>query len=239
MREAFHVARTGRPGPVVVDIPKDVTADVTGYKPVQKVDMPGYNPTTEGHPGQIERALDLLVKAERPLLYVGGGVVLSDAHRELKRFAERFRVPVTMTLMGLGGFPGEHPLSLGMLGMHGTCRANMAISNADLVIAIGARFDDRVTGRIDKFATHAKIVHIDVDPTSISKNVVVDIPIVGDAKKVLQQILQILKKAKYTKVKTPKRTEWLNKIEAWKREKALALQDGRRIEASVCGRKDL
>ena len=221
MREAFHVARTGRPGPVVVDIPKDVTADVTGYKPMLKVDMPGYNPTTEGHPGQIERALDLLVKAERPLLYVGGGVVLSDSHRELKRFAERFRVPVTMTLMGLGGFPGEHPLSLGMLGMHGTCRANMAISNADLVIAVGARFDDRVTGRIDKFATHAKIVHIDVDPTSISKNVVVDIPIVGDAKKVLQQILQILKKAKYTKVKTPKRTEWLNKIEAWKREKAL------------------
>ena len=222
MREAFHVARTGRPGPVVVDIPKDVTADITGYKPVQKVDMPGYKPTTEGHPGQIERALDLLVKAKRPLLYVGGGVVLSDAHRELKRFAERFRVPVTMTLMGLGGFPGEHPLSLGMLGMHGTCRANMAISNAELVIAVGARFDDRVTGRIDKFATHAKIVHIDVDPTSISKNVVVDIPIVGDAKKVLQQILQILKKAKYTKVKTPKRTEWLNKIEAWKREKALA-----------------
>jgi len=222
IREAFHVARTGRPGPVVVDIPKDVTADVTGYKPVQKVEMPGYNPTTEGHPGQIERALDLLVKAKRPLLYVGGGVVLSDAHRELKRFAERFRIPVTMTLMGLGGFPGEHPLSLGMLGMHGTCRANMAISNADLVIAVGARFDDRVTGRIDKFASHAKIVHIDVDPTSISKNVVVDIPIVGDAKKVLQQILQILKKAKYTKVKTPKRTEWLNKIEAWKRERALA-----------------
>ncbi len=222
MREAFHIARTGRPGPVVVDIPKDVTAEVTDYKPSQKVDMPGYNPTTEGHPGQIERALDLLVKAERPLLYVGGGVVLSDAYRELKRFAERFRVPVTMTLMGLGGFPGEHPLSLGMLGMHGTCRANMAISNADLVIAIGARFDDRVTGRIDKFAPHAKIVHIDVDPTSISKNVVVDIPIVGDARKVLQQILQILKKAKYTKVKTPKRTEWLNRIEAWKREKALA-----------------
>ena len=222
MREAFHIAGTGRPGPVVVDIPKDITAEVTGYQPVQKVDIPGYNPTTEGHPGQIERALDLLVKAERPLLYVGGGIIISNAYRELKRFAERFRLPVTMTLMGLGGFPGDHPLSLGMLGMHGTCRANMAISNADLVIAIGARFDDRVTGRIDKFATHATIVHIDVDPTSISKNVVVDIPIVGDARKVLQQILQILKKAKYTKVKTPKRTEWLDQIEAWKREKALA-----------------
>ena len=222
MREAFHIARTGRPGPVVVDIPKDITAEVTGYRPVQKVDIPGYNPTTEGHLGQIERALDLLVDAERPLLYVGGGIIISNAYRELKRFAERFRLPVTMTLMGLGGFPGDHPLSLGMLGMHGTCRANMAISNADLLIAIGARFDDRVTGRIDKFATHAKIVHIDIDPTSISKNVVVDIPIVGDARKVLQQILQLLKKAKYTKVKTPKRTEWLNRIEAWKREKALA-----------------
>jgi len=222
MREAFHIAGTGRPGPVVVDIPKDITAEVTGYQPVLKVDIPGYNPTTEGHSGQIERALDLLVKAERPLLYVGGGIIISNADRELKRFAERFRLPVTMTLMGLGGFPGDHPLSLGMLGMHGTCRANMAISNADLVIAIGARFDDRVTGRIDKFAPHAKIVHIDIDPTSISKNVVVDIPVVGDARKVLQQILQILKKAKYTKVKTPKRTEWLDQIEAWKREKALA-----------------
>lgn len=222
MREAFHIARTGRPGPVVVDIPKDITAEVTGYQPVLKVDIPGYNPTTEGHSGQIERALDLLVKAERPLLYVGGGIIISNAYRELKRFAERFRLPVTMTLMGLGGFPGDHPLSLGMLGMHGTCRANMAISNADLVIAIGARFDDRVTGRIDKFAPHAKIVHIDIDPTSISKNVVVDIPVVGDARKVLQQILQILKKAKYAKVKTPKRTEWLNKIEAWKREMTLA-----------------
>jgi acetolactate synthase-1/2/3 large subunit len=222
MREAFHIARTGRPGPVVVDIPKDITAEVTGYQPVLKVDIPGYNPTTEGHSGQIERALDLLVKAERPLLYVGGGIIISNAYRELKRFAERFRLPVTMTLMGLGGFPGDHPLSLGMLGMHGTCRANMAISNADLVIAIGARFDDRVTGRIDKFAPHAKIVHIDIDPTSISKNVVVDIPVVGDARKVLQQILQILKKAKYAKVKTPKRTEWVNKIEAWKREMTLA-----------------
>ena len=164
-----------------------------GLQASQKVDIPGYNPTTEGHPGQIERALDLLVKAKRPLLYVGGGVVLSDAYRELKRFAERFRVPVTMTLMGLGGFPGEHPRprnarhARNLQGQHGHLQRRS-------VIAIGARFDDRVTGRIDKFATHAKIVHIDVDPTSISKNVVVDIPIVGDAKKVLQQILQILKK---------------------------------------------
>jgi len=224
MREAFHIARTGRPGPVVIDIPKDVTADVTEYQATQKIEIPGYNPTTEGHSGQIERALDLLLKAKRPLLYIGGGIIIANASRELKRFAERFRLPVTMTLMGLGGFPGDHPLSLGMLGMHGTCRANMAISSADLVIAIGARFDDRVTGRIDKFATEAKIVHIDIDPTSISKNVVVDIPIVGDAKKVLQQAFQILKKAKYEKLKTPQRTEWLNQIEAWKRQKALAYE---------------
>jgi acetolactate synthase-1/2/3 large subunit len=221
MREAFHIARTGRPGPVVIDIPKDVTADLTEYQPTEKIRIPGYNPTTEGHPGQIERALDLLVKAKRPLLYVGGGIILADASRELRRFAERFRIPVTMTLMGLGAFPGDHPLSLGMLGMHGTCRANMAISNADLVIAVGARFDDRVTGRVDKFAGEATIVHVDIDPTSISKNVVVDIPIVGDAKKVLQQILQTLKKSKYEKVKTPRRTEWLNQIEAWKRQRAL------------------
>jgi acetolactate synthase-1/2/3 large subunit len=224
MREAFHIARTGRPGPVVVDIPKDVAADVTAYQPAQKIKIPGYNPTTEGHAGQIERALDLLTKAKRPLLYIGGGIIIANASQELKRFAERFRLPVTMTLMGLGGFPGDHPLSLGMLGMHGTCRANMAISNADLVIAIGARFDDRVTGRVDTFATKAKIVHIDVDPTSISKNVEVDIPIVGDAKKVLLQALEILKKAKYNKVKTPKRTEWLNQIEAWKRERVLAYE---------------
>ncbi len=222
IHEAFHIAATGRPGPVVVDIPKDVTADVTYYQPPLQIRIPGYNPTTEGHPGQIERALDLLLKARRPILYVGGGIISANAHRELKRFAERFRLPVTMTLMGLGGFPGDHPLSLGMLGMHGTCRANMAISNADLVIAIGARFDDRVTGRIDRFATQAKIVHIDIDPTSISKNVAVDIPIVGDARRVLQQILQILKKSKYAKVRTPKRTEWLNQIEAWKRRKVLA-----------------
>lgn len=222
MREAFHIARTGRPGPVVVDIPKDVTAEVTNYQPVQKVDIPGYNPTTEGHPGQIERALGLLLKAKRPVLYVGGGIIIADAHRELKRFAERFRIPVTMTLMGLGGFPGDHPLSLGMLGMHGTYRANMAISHADLVIAVGARFDDRVTGRIDTFAPEAKIVHIDIDPTSISKNVAVDVPIVGDAKRVLQQILQFLKKAKYAKVKRPKRTEWLHRIETWKKENALS-----------------
>jgi len=222
VREAFHIARSGRPGPVLVDIPKDVTAEMIQYEPVTKVSIPGYNPTTTGHVGQIERALDLIMKAKRPVLYTGGGIVLADAANELKRLAERLQIPVTMTLMGLGGFPGDHPLSLGMLGMHGTYRANMAISHADVVVAVGARFDDRVTGRIDTFAKHAKMIHIDVDPTSISKNVVVDIPIVGDAKKVLQQALQVLKKSKYAKVKKPKRTEWRKQIEAWKKESRLS-----------------
>ena len=222
IREAFHIARTGRPGPVLVDIPKDVTAELAPYDPEEKIRVPGYSPTEKGHPGQIERALDLLVSAERPVLYVGGGILLSNAAPELKRLAERFNVPVTMTLMGMGGFPGDHRLSLGMLGMHGTCRANMAISNADVVLAIGARFDDRVTGRIDAFAKRAKIIHVDVDPTSISKNVVVDIPIVGDAKKVLQQIHQILKKPKYAKLKKPRRTEWFRQIEEWRKRMVLA-----------------
>jgi acetolactate synthase-1/2/3 large subunit len=221
IREAFHIARTGRPGPVLVDIPKDVTTDQIEYRPLDKVKIPGYNPSTEGHPGQIERALNILIKAKQPVLYAGGGIILSNASSEIKRLAERFRLPVTMTLMGLGGFPGEHPLSLGMLGMHGTCRANMAISHADVVLAIGARFDDRVTGRVDAFAKDATIIHIDVDPTSISKNVKVHIPIVGDAKKVLQQMLQILRKEKYRTYKTPKRTEWLDRIDAWKRERVL------------------
>jgi acetolactate synthase-1/2/3 large subunit len=222
IHEAFHIARTGRPGPVLVDIPKDVTTDIAPYEPISKVELQGYNPSTTGHAGQIERALNLMLKAKRPVLYTGGGIILSDSARELKRVAERFRVPVTMTLMGLGGFPGNHALSMGMLGMHGTYRANMAISHADVVLAIGARFDDRVTGRIDAFAKDATIIHVDVDPTSISKNVAVDIPIVGDARQVLKQMLEMLKKPKYAKIKTPKRTAWLNQIDAWKKESRLS-----------------
>ncbi len=221
IHEAFHIARTGRPGPVVVDLPKDIHTQMAKYPSVKEVKIQGYNPTTTGHQGQITRALDLLFKAEKPVLYIGGGIVISNAAPELKRLAERFRIPVTMTLMGMGGFPGDHPLSMGMLGMHGTYRANMAISNADAVIAIGARFDDRVTGRLDTFAQHAKIVHIDIDPTSISKNVRVDIPLVGDAKKILQQILQALKTEKYSKKKQPNNSKWLDQIETWKAEKRL------------------
>jgi acetolactate synthase-1/2/3 large subunit len=192
MKEAFYVARNGRPGPVLVDLPKDVLVDSTEFKYPDKVAIRGYRPTYEGHPGQIERAIKLILKSKKPVLYVGGGIISSSASKELTLFAERLGVPVTMTLMGLGGFPGNHPLSLGMLGMHGTYRANMAITDADLLIAIGARFDDRVTGKTETFGHNAKIIHIDIDPTSISKSVKVDLPIVGDCKRVLMKILSLL-----------------------------------------------
>ena len=221
IREAFHIARTGRPGPILVDIPKDVTSAVIPYVPCRTVELTGYRPTVEGHPVQISRTLDLLRKARRPVLYVGGGVISSGASTELRKLAEGLQIPVTMTLMGLGAFPGDHPLCLGMLGMHGTCAANLAISGADVVVAVGARFDDRVTGRIDAFAKEAKIVHIDIDPTSISKNVAVDIPIVGDAKRVLQQMLHALGKSGMRSSRKPPWCDWLAQIEAWKREKPL------------------
>jgi acetolactate synthase-1/2/3 large subunit len=194
MKEAFYIARSGRPGPVLIDLPKDVMVDSTEFKYPEKVSTRGYRPTYEGHPGQIERAINLILKSKKPVLYVGGGIISSNASKELSLFAEKLGIPVTMTLMGLGGFPGNHPLSLGMLGMHGTYRANMAVMETDLLIAIGARFDDRVTGKIEAFAPQAKIIHIDIDPTSISKNVRVDLPIVGDCKRILSKILSLLEK---------------------------------------------
>jgi len=194
LKEAFYVARSGRPGPVLIDIPKDTLANSTEFKYPEKVFTRGYQPTYEGHLGQIQRAIKLILKSKRPVLYAGGGIISSNASKELALFAERLRIPVTMTLMGLGGFPGNHPLSLGMLGMHGTYCANMAVMESDLLIAIGARFDDRVTGKIEAFAPHSSIIHIDIDPTSISKNVRVDLPIVGDCKRVLSKILALLEK---------------------------------------------
>jgi acetolactate synthase-1/2/3 large subunit len=191
LKKAFYVARNGRPGPVLVDLPKDVMASSAEFKYPDKVFIRGYQPTYEGHSGQIKRAIDLILKSKRPVLYAGGGIISSNAAKELALFAEKLGIPVTMTLMGLGGFPGNHPLSLGMLGMHGTYRANMAVMESDLLLAIGARFDDRVTGKIESFAPHAKIIHIDIDPTSISKNVKVDLPIVGDCKNVLSKILSL------------------------------------------------
>jgi acetolactate synthase-1/2/3 large subunit len=192
LKEAFYVARSGRPGPVLVDLPKDILVNATEFKYPEKVFIRGYQPTYEGHLGQIQRAVKLMLKSKKPVLYVGGGIISSNASKELTHFAEKLGIPVTMTLMGLGSIPGHHPLSLGMLGMHGTYWANMSVMESDLLIAIGSRFDDRVTGKIEAFAPQARIIHIDIDPTSISKNVRVDLPIVGDSKRILSKILSLL-----------------------------------------------
>ena len=188
LREAFYLASSGRPGPVLVDLPKDVMASLVPFPKKKPVSMRTYQPTVKPHARQIEKACKELVTAKRPVLYAGGGVILSEGNEELTKLARRLNIPVTMTLMGLGGFPGTDPLSLGMLGMHGSYAANMSVAKSDLLIAVGSRFDDRVTGRLDAFAPHAKIIHVDIDPTSISKNVKVDIPIVADCKEALSAI---------------------------------------------------
>lgn len=193
LKEAFYLARSGRPGPVLIDLPKDVQNAVGEFDYSEKIKLRSYNPVLDAHSKQISRAYKLMEKSKRPIFYVGGGVIIADAHKELREIAEAVYAPVTMTLMGLGAFPGSSEQSLGMLGMHGTYCSNMAMANADLIIAVGARFDDRVTGKIDEFATKAKIIHIDVDPTSIQKNVKVDIPIVGDCKKVLRKLARAVK----------------------------------------------
>jgi len=190
VREAFRIAGTGRPGPVLLDLPKDI---LTGTAPDDPEDAPlalrGYCPTTRGHPRQVREAAELIANAERPVIYAGGGVIAAGASPELVALAERLMIPVTTTLMALGAIPGDHPLSLGMLGMHGTVRANLAVTECDLLIAIGARFDDRVTGRLEAFAPRAAVIHIDIDPAEIGKIRAADLPIVGDAKVVLQQLL--------------------------------------------------
>jgi acetolactate synthase-1/2/3 large subunit len=229
LKEAFYLARSGRPGPVLVDLPKDVLVDSTEFKYPEKVFIRGYQPTYEGHPGQIQRAVKLITKSKRPVLYSGGGIISSNASKELTLLAERLGIPVTMTLMGLGGFPGNHPLSLGMLGMHGTYRANMAVMESDLLIAIGARFDDRVTGKIESFAPHAKIIHIDIDPTSISKNVRVDLPIVGDGKHVLSKILSFLEEEETDSFKESL-NKWHQQIEQWKATHNMNYQQGEKIK---------
>ncbi len=188
IREAFHIARTGRPGPVLVDLPKDILGSQMNYPEKTAINMLSYQPTYKPHPMQIEKACKKIIKANKPVLYVGGGVISSDASKELTELAINLGIPVTMTLMGLGAFPGTHELSMGMLGMHGTYTANMAVAECDLLIAVGARFDDRVTGKVKEFAANAEIIHIDIDPTSISKNVRVHIPIVADCKNALASI---------------------------------------------------
>ncbi|MEW6377953.1 MAG: biosynthetic-type acetolactate synthase large subunit [Thermodesulfobacteriota bacterium] len=215
LKEAFCVVRSGRPGPVLVDLPKDVLVDSTEFKYPEKVFIRSYQPTYEGHVGQMERAVKLILKSKKPVIYAGGGIISSNASKELTLFAERLGIPVTMTLMGLGGFPGDHRFSLGMLGMHGTYRANMAVMESDLLIAIGSRFDDRVTGKIESFAPQAKIIHIDIDPTSISKNVRVDLPIVGDCKRILTKMLSLFEKEETNTFKEGL-DKWHRQIEKWK-----------------------
>lgn len=219
IKEAFHIAASGRPGPVLIDLPKDVTAGKGDFV-WPEIDIRSYKPTYEGNKWMITQAAHLIAKSKKPLIIAGGGVIISGAAKELKELAEYTDVPVAMTLMGLGGFPGSSKLSLGMLGMHGTYYANKAVQESDLLIAIGMRFDDRVTGRVDSFAPHAKIIHLDIDPTSIRKNIRVDIPIVGDVKKVLTIMNKIMKeevKEQWDEV----RKAWLKQIDAWKRERPL------------------
>ena len=223
IKESFYIATTGRPGPVLIDIPKDVlTAAMGELKYPEKITIESYQPNYKGHPGQIRKALQLILSAKRPVIYAGGGVVLSNAAHELKAFAEKLGIPTTTTLMGLGGFPGTHDLFMGMLGMHGTFCANMAVTNTDCLIAIGARFDDRVTGKIDEFAPYADIIHIDIDPTSISKNVKVDIPIVGDVREVLKEMVKALPQAKALKEHRKAIAEWQAQVNEWRTAHALS-----------------
>ena len=217
IKEAFFIAKSGRPGPVLVDIPKDLTQTTGDARYPEKISIRSYQPTYEGHPGQIRRAMKLIASAKKPVVYTGGGIISSEASSELVRFCEKLSLPVVNTLMGLGGFPGNHDLFLGMLGMHGTYAANMAITHCDLIVAIGARFDDRATGKVDEFAPHAKIIHVDIDPTSISKSIRVDVPIVGDSKFVLKRMLQVLDDEKDLFSSHPSLTShWLKEIHEWK-----------------------
>ncbi len=217
LREAFHIAKTGRPGPVLIDLPKDVVASMVSYPERQPIRMHSYQPNYEPHSRQVEKACKLIMQAERPVLYVGGGVILSGASNELTELATKLNIPVTMTLMGLGSFPGTHELSMGMLGMHGTYTANMAVAESDLLIAVGARFDDRVTGKLDEFAQKARIIHIDIDPTSISKNVKVDVPIVADCAAALKAINTLFDEEKDfdLSAEAGKHKPWLETIRSW------------------------
>jgi len=216
VKKAFYIAQTGRPGPVLVDIPKDVTAQRCEYVYPKEVEMRSYHPVVKGHPGQIKRAAELLLGAKRPMIYTGGGVIASEASRELTEFTRSLGFPITNTLMGLGAYPATDPLFVGMLGMHGTYEANMAMHDCDVLLAIGARFDDRVTGDVKQFCPHARIIHIDIDPSSISKNVRVDVPIVGDVKNVLEDLGKAIAATK----KTPDKqalAAWWKRIDGWRK----------------------
>ena len=217
MKKAFHVATTGRPGPVVVDIPKDITdpSIKIEYEYPREISMRSYNPVVKGHSGQIKKAVDLLLSAQRPMIYAGGGVILGEGSAELTEFAQLLGYPVTNTLMGLGGYPATDKQFIGMLGMHGTYEANMAMHESDVIIAIGARFDDRVTGKLEEFCPYAKIIHIDIDPSSISKTVKVDIPIVGQVTEVLREMLDLIK-ASNVRIDEKALEAWWSQVNKWR-----------------------
>lgn len=220
VKNAFHIASTGRPGPVLIDLPKDVASELIEFEYPSAVRLRGYKPTYRGHRTKILEAAELMMKAERPVIYAGGGIINSGAQAELVELAEVLSAPVTNTFMGLSGFPGDHPLFLGMLGLHGTRYANLAVTNCDLLVALGARFDDRVTSKISSFAPNAAVIHVDIDPAEIGKNVQVHIPIVGDVRLVLRSILAQLKKKD--------RSPWLEQIRQWREQYPLAYRrDGK------------
>jgi len=214
MKDAFHIAASGRPGPVLIDLPKDVAQTVIKFQYPRSVQLRGYKPNYKGHPNKINEAVRLIARSQRPVIYAGGGILNAAASQELLALAEIISAPVTNTFMGLSSFPGDHPLFLGMLGLHGTRAANLAVNNSDLLIALGARFDDRVTGKIAEFAPGAGVVHVDIDPAEIGKNVQVHVPIVGDVKLVLKELLSRVEKCD--------NTNWLNQIQGWKEQHPLA-----------------
>ena len=214
IKQAFHIASTGRPGPVLIDLPRDVAEATIKFQYPRSVSMRGFRPVLRGHPAKISQAAKLIAESKRPVIYAGGGILNSKASGELRELAELINAPVTNTFMGLSSFPGEHPLFLGMLGLHGTRYANLAVTNCDLLIALGARFDDRVTGKIAAFAPRAKIIHVDIDPAEIGKNVLINIPIVGDVKNVLQSLL--------SQLEPRANQDWVDQIIAWKEQYPLS-----------------
>jgi len=221
VKEAFYLARTGRPGPVLIDVPKDVFIEQAEFHPQTKLDLPGYKPTLRGHPAQIKKALGLINEARRPVIIAGRGIIISGAYAELKHLAETVQIPVITTLLGIGCFPEAHVLSYGMLGMHGMAYANMAVDGADLIIAIGMRFDDRATADVSGFAPHARIIHIDIDPAEIGKNVRVDVPIVGDVKAVLKELNK--------QITATGHIDWIGQLDDWRKEHpstAIRVSDG-------------
>lgn len=229
IKQSFYIARTGRPGPVVIDLPKDVQIAKTKFEYPDKVELRGYKPTYSGNVRMVEKAVKMMLAAKKPVLYVGGGATLTDAHAELLKLAETLQIPVTTTLMGMASFPTRHSLSLGMLGMHGTYYANMAVTSSDLLIALGARFDDRVTGKISTFAPHAKIIHVDIDPTSIKKNVRVDLPIVGDLLDVLKKMNKKLAGHKDEIAQANEALKpWHEEVAAWRKEHPMSYKPSKK-----------